>query len=140
MTAITRAQRRAVIERAEHRCEYCAMPDDATLVPHEPDHVIGEQHGGATTVANLAYACFRCNRFKGPNIATHDPETGQLVPLFNPRTDRWTAHFRLDGAEIVPLTPVARGTALLLRVNDEQRVLLRAELLRQGRYTLPASW
>lgn len=107
-------------------------------MPHEPDHIIGEQHGGATTLANLAYACFRCNRFKGPNIATRDPQTGELVALFNPRTERWSAHFALAGDEILPLTPVGRRTVFLLRFNDEQRVLLRAELLRQGRYTPPA--
>lgn len=109
-------------------------------MPHEPDHVLGEQHGGGTTLDNLAYACFRCNRFKGPTIATRDPQTGELVALFNPRTDHWSAHFQLAGAEIIPLTPVGRGTAVLLRFNDEQRVLLREELLRQERYTLPASW
>ncbi|HXT34440.1 MAG TPA: HNH endonuclease signature motif containing protein [Chloroflexota bacterium] len=42
----------------------------ATLVPHEPDHILGEQHGGTTALENLAYACLRCNRLKGPHIAT----------------------------------------------------------------------
>jgi hypothetical protein len=107
-------------------------------VPHEPDHVVGVQHGGETSLANLAYACFRCNRFKGPNIATRDPQSGGLVPLFNPRTESWEAHFRLDGARITPLTPIGRGTVLLLRFNDEQRLLLRTELIRQGRYRTPS--
>ena len=139
MTAIAASLRRAVVRRAKHCCEYCGIADAATLVPHEPDHIIGEQHGGATSLENLAYACFRCNRFKGPNIATRDPETGNLVPLFNPRQDRWLEHFRLDGVEIVPLTPIGRGMAALMRFNDEQRLLLRAELLRQGRSSKPQS-
>ncbi|HEY7832984.1 MAG TPA: HNH endonuclease signature motif containing protein [Ktedonobacterales bacterium] len=80
--------RRAVIARAHNRCEYCGVPEGATFTPHEPDHVIGEQHGGATALDNLAYACFRCNRFKGPNIATRDPQTNLLVVLYNPRTDQ----------------------------------------------------
>jgi hypothetical protein len=113
------------------------MPEDATLAPHEPDHIIGEQHRGETALANLAYACFRCNRFKGPDIATIDPQTAALVPLFNPRADRWVDHFSLDGAVIVARTAIGRGTALLLRFNDEQRVALRAELLRQGWYEPP---
>jgi len=125
--------RRAVAHRAVYRCEYCGVGDDAVLVRHEPDHVIGEQHGGVTALDNLAYACFRCNRFKGPNIATHDAESHSLVSLFIPRENRWQEHFRHEGAEIVPLTPIGRGTAWLLRFNDEQRLLLRAELLRQGR-------
>ncbi len=139
MTTPSAALRHTVADRAHHCCEYCGISEDATLVPHEPDHVIGEQHGGATALANLAYACFRCNRYKGPNIATRDPQTGTLVPLFNPRTERWAVHFQLDGAVIVPLMQVGRGTVLLLRVNDEQRLLLRAELLRQGRYSPPTS-
>ncbi len=133
------ALRRAVAERAQHCCEYCGIAEDTVLAPHEPDHIIGEQHGGATSLINLAYACFRCNRYKGPNIATQDPLTGHLVLLFNPRAERWSEHFQLDEAVIAPLTPVGRGTALLLRFNDEQRVLLRAELLRQGRYRPPTS-
>jgi hypothetical protein len=100
---------------------------------------MSEQHGGVTVLENLAYACFRCNRYKGPNIATRDPWTGVLIPLFNPRTERWNVQFQLDGAKIVPLTPVGRGTALLLRFNDEPRLLLRTELLRQGRYNPPIS-
>jgi hypothetical protein len=139
MAPVSAALRRAVADCAHHCCEYCGISDEATLAPHEPDHIIGEQHGGETTLANLAYACFRCNRYKGPNIATRDPQTGSLVPLFNPRTERWSTHFRLDGAAIIPLTPVGRGTVSLLRFNDEQRLLLRAELLRQGRYSAPAS-
>lgn len=136
MSAITQTLRRAVADRAAHRCEYCGIPDDATLAPHEPDHVIGEQHGGPTTLENLAYACFRCNRFKGPNIATRDPDTGDLVPLFNPRTDRWESHFGLQKAQIAPRTPVGRGTTVLLRFNDLERTLLRTELIAQGRYSV----
>jgi len=138
VTATSAVLRRAVADRAQHCCEYCGLADDAALVPHEPDHIIGVQHGGGTILANLAHACFRCNRFKGPNIATHDPQTGRMVPLFNPRAERWEVHFRLDGPQIVPLTPIGRGTALLLRFNDEERLLLRAELIRQGRYRPPS--
>lgn len=74
---------------------------------------------------------------KGPNIATLEVQTGALTSLFTPRTDRWSEHFRLDGAVIAPLTPVGRGTAMLLRFNDEQRIALRAELMQQGRYSPP---
>lgn len=136
-TRIPATLRREVGERAHSRCEYCGVPEDARLAPHEPDHVIGEQHGGATTLDNLALACFRCNRFKGPNIATHDPRDGELVPLYHPRHDHWTDHFRLEGALILPLTPVGRGTTALLRLNDEQRILFRTALLQQGRYLPP---
>ena len=136
-TCIPVPLRRAVVERAQGKCEYCGMPEGASLAPHEPDHVIGEQHGGSTTLDNLAYACFRCNRFKGPNIATRDPQTSAIVPLYNPRVDHWSEHFRLNGVEIAPLTAIGRGTAELLRLNHEQRFALRAELIAQGRFTSP---
>ena len=138
-TPISATMRRTVAERARHCCEYCGVPEDAVVTPHEPDHIIGEQHGGATSLDNLAFACFRCNRFKGPNIATLDPQRGALTPLFNPRNDRWSQHFQLNDALIAPLTACGRGTVVLLRLNDEQRVSLRAELLRQGRFATPGS-
>lgn len=138
-TYIPVALRREVVARAGHCCEYCGVSDTVTTVRHEPDHVIGEQHGGTTTLDNLAYACFRCNRFKGPNIATRDPASGEVIPLFNPRTDHWSEHFRLRGVMIEPLTNIGRGTVALLRLNDEQRVALRASLLEQGSYSPPSS-
>lgn len=139
MTSVSPALRRVVAERAHQQCEYCGIPEGITLMPHEPDHVIGEQHGGETSLENLAYACFRCNRFKGPNIATLDPTTRAMVPLFNPRTERWSTHFVLRAATIEPLSASGRGTAALLRFNDEERVALRNELLRQGRFSVPPS-
>lgn len=131
---VGRTMRRMVVERAGGCCEYCGMPDDVMQLPREPDHIVAKQHGGQTTLDNLAYTCFRCNRFKGPNLASIDPMTGAIEPLFKPRTDRWQEHFRWDGAEIVPLTPVGRATVTLLRWGDAERVALRANLIRQGRY------
>jgi hypothetical protein len=115
------------------------MPEAETLVPHEPDHVIATQHGGATALENLAYACFQCNRAKGPNLASLDPETGLVTPLYNPRADRWDQHFRLHGALVEPVTPVGRTTVFLLRLNDSVRVTIRGNLLERGRYSPPSS-
>lgn len=124
ITYIPLPLRRQVVARARNRWEYCYVPEEATLAPHEPDHVIGEQYGGKTELDDLAFACFRCNRRKGSNIATIDPQTGLLTPLFNPRTDRWNDHFYLNQAVIESITGVGRGTSTLLRFNDEQRVIL----------------
>ena len=131
------AIRSAVIARAQNRCEYCGMPDTETLIGHEPDHVVATQHGGMATLENLAYACFLCNRFKGPNIASLDPVSGALTPLFNPRLDQWASHFRLTAGHIDARTAIGRATAFLLRLNDPDRVTARAHLLRQGRYPRP---
>ena len=121
--------RQAVAERAGSRCEYCLLPESAALHRHEADHIIPRQHGGRTDEGNLALACMRCNRRKGPNVGSFDPQTGRLVRLFNPRTDSWEDHFHLEGATVRPLTPEARVTVKVLRLNDGDRVLERQRLL-----------
>ena len=129
------ASLRADLERrANARCEYCLVPTGAVMWPHEPDHIIAEQHGGRTELANLALACFHCNRRKGPNVASVDSATGQVVPLFNPRVHRWADHFRLEGPRIVPLTQIGRVTVELLRLNSPERLLVRQALLQAGRW------
>jgi hypothetical protein len=128
------ALKAAVRERAGARCEYCRMPEVGGFFAHEPDHVIATQHGGSTELANLAHACFQCNRLKGPNLASVDPETHRVVSLFNPRTDLWSMHFRTEGGRIIPLTPVARATAALLAFDDPDRIEARRKLWLAGRY------
>jgi len=131
---ILAALRREVRERAEERCEYCLLSESQAVLPHEPDHLIALKHGGRTTSENLALACFECNRFKGSDIASIDAITGELVGLFNPRIHRWFEHFRLNGAQIIPLTPTGRVTAKVLRLNLPSRVEVRRQLVAQARY------
>lgn len=118
-----------VIERAKNRCEYCLLPQFVSLHKHEPDHIVPLQHGGQTDADNLTLSCMRCNRYKGPNVGSFDPETGNLVPFFNPRTQDWANHFELDGAIIRPRTAEARVTVKIFRMNDEDRVLERQRLI-----------
>lgn len=124
--------RQLVIDRAGDRCEYCLLPQAAALFRHEPDHIVSVQHGGETNESNLALACMRCNRYKGPNIGSIDPLTGKLVPFFNPRIHDWKEHFELEGAIIRPFTPEARVTVKILRLNAEDRVEERLRLLATG--------
>ena len=121
--------RKLVIERAKNRCEYCLLPQSVSLHKHEPDHIVPLQHGGQTDADNLTLSCMRCNRYKGPNVGSFDPETGNLVPFFNPRTQDWANHFELDGAIIRPRTAEARVTVKIFRMNDEDRVLERQSLI-----------
>jgi hypothetical protein len=124
--------RRLVAERAAYRCEYCLLPQAVALHQHEPDHIVPRQHGGETHESNLALACLRCNRYKGPNVGSFDPLTGMLVSLFNPRTQQWTSHFEWNGAIIRPLSAEARVTVRLLRLNDVDRVAERQRLVNTG--------
>jgi 5-methylcytosine-specific restriction endonuclease McrA len=105
------ALRSAVHLRAEDVCEYCRLPQASSrFVRFHIEHIIARQHGGGTESENLALACGYCNQHKGPNIAGLDPETGQLVPLYNPRRDHWSDHFNWTDTLLVGRTPVGRAT------------------------------
>ena len=131
---VPQALRRHVEERANRRCEYCLIDADEALFPHEPDHIISLKHRGLSVRENLAWSCFDCNRFKGSDIASLDPISGVLVSLFNPREDSWYEHFQFEGGAILPLTPIGRATATLLKFNLPQRVEVRATLAQASRY------
>jgi hypothetical protein len=131
---LSAALRRLVRARAALRCEYCMLAEDDAFLPYEPDHVVSVKHGGATEASNLALACFDCNRYKGSDLASLDPETGFLTPLFNPRVDDWPTHFASEGGVIIPRTPSARVTVRLLRLNLPVRVEVREELASLGRW------
>ena len=130
---IPAALRRQVHERAGGRCEYCLLDENDAFFSHEPDHIIAVKHGGETDFENLALACFDCNRFKGSDIASKDPLTQDLAPLFNPRADQWSTHFSRQGGTIVGLTPIGRATERLLKLNLPVRVEVREMLVRDGR-------
>jgi hypothetical protein len=118
--------------RAKERCEYCLYPQDETAISHQIDHVIAKQHGGTDDMDNLCLCCAICNRYKGPNLSSVDPETQEIIPLFNPRKQVWTQHFKLDGESIAGLTSEGRATVFLLQFNAEERLLERQLLIALG--------
>jgi hypothetical protein len=75
-----------------------------------------------------------CNLQKGTDLASIDPATGRITPLFNPRRQEWRRHFRLEGPQIMPKTASGRATVFLLRLNDEWRVEEREGLIGIGHY------
>ena len=135
MTSYISATLRTLIrQRAAFRCEYCLRGESDSTFPHQPDHIIAEKHGGATDADNLALACAVCNSLKGSDIASIDQESGNIVPLFHPRHEQWSEHFRVDDGRIVPLTSTGRVTECLLQFNRDDLVELRRRLIVQGRY------
>ena len=104
------------------------------LLAFEMEHIISEKHGGTTTLDNLALACPRCNRAKGTDLGSIDPETKQLTPFFNPRTQLWFDHFALEDAKIMPLTPEGRVTVSILQFNHPDRLEERKGLLEINQY------
>jgi hypothetical protein len=130
--------RRQVRDHAGGRCEYCRFHEaDLPLWPFHLDHVIAGQHAGTHDPANLAWTCQRCNLFKGTNLSAVDPDSTQVVRLFDPRAHRWAEHFRIERDRIVGLTPTGRATVWLLQMNTSERMELRVELAALGRWPPP---
>ena len=106
------AQKRARIRRgAQQTCEYCRLQQRASILPHQVDHIISQQHGGTDQDSNLCLCCLHCNLKKGPNIASLDPETDHsLVGLFHPRKPfgKIIFNFLMTGALLVRLRKGAR--------------------------------
>ncbi|HXG66345.1 MAG TPA: HNH endonuclease signature motif containing protein [Blastocatellia bacterium] len=132
VTNIPTGLRRLITERAQFRCEYCLLPASVAFFPHEVDHVIAEKHGGLTEAENLALACWRCNRHKGSDLGSFDPQTRAFSLLFNPRTQVWEEHFAFQEEHVIGLTPEGRTTVRLLRLNSEERLAERQRLQKKS--------
>ena len=131
--------RRLVRERADGLCEYCLVHESDSYFETEVDHIISEKHGGQTIQENLAYACPICNRAKGTDVGSITSPSAQFVRFFNPRTDRWSERFSLQGVNIVPKTQVGQVTARILAFNDPKRLEERGLLQKWGRYPIESA-
>lgn len=115
-----------VRERAGDRCEYCQLPQEwSPLARLQVEHITPKKHGGSDDEANLALACIHCNSHKGSNLTGIDPATGEIVSLFDPRTQNWLRHFRRAGFHIVGQTPVGRTTVRVMNMNSDETLYLR---------------
>jgi 5-methylcytosine-specific restriction endonuclease McrA len=126
--SIPESLRRQVIEASGYRCEYCQTPSQVTGTPLVIEHILPRTLGDTDERDNLAAAWYRCNEFKGAKTEALDPETQQLVPLFNPRTEPWNSHFLWGngGTHITGLTPMGRATVVALRLNNDNIVTARS--------------
>lgn len=91
--------------------------------------------GGASDPSNLALACPHCNAHKWIFTDGLDPQTGERVPLFNPRLDDWSEHFTWSNVvlgELLSKTAIARATTQRLRMNDSRMIELRQLLFELG--------
>ena len=127
-----RSRKQQVWERAQGCCEYCQMPQENDVRPFQLDHIRAQKHRGQTTTLNLCLACFDCNIFKSSNPAGFDPKTDKLHPLFNPRRQSWSRHFRWVGATLKGKTAIGRTTIEVLRINDPLRSQHRKALIELG--------
>jgi hypothetical protein len=117
---------RRVRAAARHRCGYCLSPQHLVMARLEIEHIIPVVKEGGNDESNLWLSCPLCNRYKGDRTVAEDPETGQTVPLFNPRTQDWFEHFSwtADGLRVVGLTPVGRATVAALHLDDDPDALI----------------
>jgi hypothetical protein len=127
------ALRLLVWERAAHRCEYCRLhQDEYEFQTFHVEHIIARQHGGTDEADNLCLACSECNWAKGPNLA--GLLDGKLYPLFHPRRQSWSRHFRWDGTTLVGKTKSGIVTVQVLDMNKASRIMLRENLLFEERF------
>ncbi|MBW4694143.1 MAG: HNH endonuclease [Lyngbya sp. HA4199-MV5] len=117
---ISDALKQAIRERANYVCEYCHSPKRLSANRFTVDHLIPKSLGGSDDFDNLALACRRCNERRYNFVAGVDPETQAIVPLFNPRQQKWAEHFVwLDrGVVVKGTTPIGRATCIRLDLND----------------------
>ena len=116
---------RLVEDRAQGRCEYCRMSKILQRAAFHVEYTTPTSKGGTDDLENLAWSCGACNLSKSNRTHLIDPETGQAVPIFNPRTDSWEDHFVFEGYRLVGRTAVGRALVAGLDLNDFQRLLIR---------------
>lgn len=128
--------REQVRERAGFLCEYCHTSELWQYVRFTLDHVVPLGEGGNETLENLALACFHCNRRKSNKQTATDPQSGVVVPLFNPRTQLWTEHFcwSTDGLLVLPRRATGRATVALLELNRKRILQIRRADIDVGRH------
>jgi 5-methylcytosine-specific restriction endonuclease McrA len=115
---ISPALRQRVAETARFRCGYCQTAQRVVGPLLEIDHIIPQARGGTDEELNLFLACPMCNSYKADQVEAVDPVDGVVVPLFNPRTEEWDAHFEWieDGAVICGKTSTGRATVAARRL------------------------
>ncbi len=110
--------REEVVQRAKARCEYC-QTQELIIIYMQVDHIEPLSSGGETVSDNLCLTCGGCNRSKTDFTTGFDPQTGDELRLYNPRTHQWSEHFRWneDFTQILGITPVGRATIDRLKMN-----------------------
>lgn len=127
---IPAALKRLVEERARARCEYCLSPASISSQPFCVEHILPRARAGDSTAENLALACQGCNNHKYTRVEARDPASGEMVQLYHPRQDRWSAHFSwsADFTMILGVSPIGRATVAALNLNRRGLINLRRVL------------
>src|SRR6516165_4701081 len=111
---------------ARNRCGYCLSPQHLVMARLEIEHIVPRSKGGSDDESNLWLSCPICNKHKARLTQARDPESGDIVPLFNPRTQSWFDHFKWspDGLRIIGQTAIGRATVVALHLSDDSDALV----------------
>lgn len=124
---ITAALRQRVAASARFRCGYCQTSQNVVGPLLEIDHITPQALGGTDDESNLWLACPMCNSHKADRLEVVDPQTQDIVRLFNPRRDVWHDHFEWDesGSIVLGKTPQGRATVRALNMNHADMIAAR---------------
>ncbi len=124
-----------VYHRALGCCEYCQTCETNIGQAMHIEHINPES---GDKPENLCLACPNCNLSKATAIMAVDPETGQEVPLFNPRQQEWIDHFQWieQYTHIEGITPIGRATVNRFKMNRPRIVLARQRWVQAGFHPL----
>lgn len=131
---ISRTIRDIVFDRAKGCCEYCMSQQSFFMDTFAIEHTCPRSKGGSNNLDNLALSCQGCNGCKYIRTEAIDPQTDQLVELYNPRKENWDKHFTWsdDYTQILGLTPTGRASVELLQLNRPGNQNLRRVLHQSG--------
>jgi len=114
------------------------MPIELLARPVDVDHIVPRALGGAYEPDNFAWSCGGCNGPKRACVAAPDPLSGEVVPLFHPRQQRWNDHFSwsADGLTLSGSTPTGRASVQRFQLNRPEVQLLREMLFQLERHPM----
>jgi hypothetical protein len=118
--SISDSTKKIVRERAEFICEYCHSSERLSASRFTLDHILPVSLGGSDDVDNLALACRRCNERRYNFVKAIDPQTQEVVSIFDPRRQLWSEHFVWinNATEIKGVTSIGRATCDRFDLND----------------------
>jgi hypothetical protein len=124
---------RLVHNRADYCCEYCQTCQKVTGQAMHVEHIDPD---GGDHPDNLCLSCSNCNLSKALATSAVDPESGDIVPLFNPRLQQWHDHFEWieNGVRLSGKTDIARATIDRLGMNRERVTVSRKVWVKSGEH------
>ena len=134
--SINKSLRQRVAKQARYRCGYCQLLELISGIPLTLEHIIPKAKNGSDDEENLWLSCRLCNESKGTLTESIDPDSRNLVTLFNPRTQHWGDHFSWseNGLYVVGQTAIGRATVVALELNQSFRVCSRAIWVEVGKH------